>query len=339
MYIKCLKNLIGWFYPIIRLQLNDQESFFNNNYIKMSCDHINDLLCRAVAAAGDQSDVIASLRAELAVANARIASLTETERAWKEATATLNSMAFRLSPPASPATSPPASPATSPPASPATSPTASILTAVPAMLATMEQTPTIAIMTGGGGAVAKKRGAPTGPRPIPAAESRCMARIGEGDGTCQCKHSRKVGYFCGRHAKQVLANPDSLQFTPEGKRDGLFYGRIDEERPQMNAKGEVCELWGMKMDTFPAGTKWHTSTPMFKAARKMESKVAKAGAADGVVAKKTPYHNFLAKNSAAIKEGLLRTSDSSKLGRGEFSSQAGKIWTALSAEQKATFAE
>lgn len=339
MYIKCLKNLIGWFYPIIRLQLNDQESFFNNNYIKMSCDHINDLLCRAVAAAGDQSDVIASLRAELAVANARIASLTETERAWKEATATLNSMAFQLSPPASPATSPPASPATSPPASPATSPTASILTAVPAMLATMEQTPTIAIMTGGGGAVAKKRGAPTGPRPIPAAESRCMARIGEGDGTCQCKHSRKVGDFCGRHAKQVLANPDSLQFTPEGKRDGLFYGRIDEERPQMNAKGEVCELWGMKMDTFPAGTKWHTSTPMFKAARKMESKVAKAGAADGVVAKKTPYHNFLAKNSAAIKEGLLRTSDSSKLGRGEFSSQAGKIWTALSAEQKATFAE
>jgi hypothetical protein len=331
MYIKCLKNLIGWFYPIIRLQLNDQESFFNNNYIKMSCDHINDLLCRAVAAAGDQSDVIASLRAELAVANARIASLTETERAWKEATATLNSMAFRLSPPASPATSPPASPATAP--------TASILTAVPAMLATMEQTPTIAIMTGGGGAVAKKRGAPTGPRPIPAAESRCMARIGEGDGTCQCKHSRKVGDFCGRHAKQVLVNPDSLQFTPEGKRDGLFYGRIDEERPQMNAKGEVCELWGMKMDTFPAGTKWHTSTPMFKAARKMESKVAKAGAADGVVAKKTPYHNFLAKNSAAIKEGLLRTSDSSKLGRGEFSSQAGKIWTALSAEQKATFAE
>jgi hypothetical protein len=331
MYIKCLKNLIGWFYPIIRLQLNDQESFFNNNYIKMSCDHINDLLCRAVAAAGDQSDVIASLRAELAVANARIASLTETERAWKEATATLNSMAFRLSPPASPATSPPASPATSP--------TASILTAVPAMLATMEQTPTIAIMTGGGGAVAKKRGAPTGPRPSPASESRCMARIGEGDGTCQCKHSRKVGDFCGRHAKQVLVNPDSLQFTPEGKRDGLFYGRIDEERPQMNAKGEVCELWGMKMDTFPAGTKWHTSTPMFKAARKMESKVAKAGAADGVVAKKTPYHNFLAKNSAAIKEGLLRTSDSSKLGRGEFSSQAGKIWTALSAEQKATFAE
>ena len=305
----------------------------------MSCDQINDILSGAAGWAQETQQVIAGLREELATANARIASLTETEQAWKDATATLNSMAFQLSPPASPATSPPASPATSPPASPATSPTASILTAVPAMLATMEQTPTIATMTDGGGAVAKKRGAPTGPRPIPAAESRCMARIGEGDGTCQCKHSRKVGDFCGRHAKQVLANPDSLQFTPEGKRDGLFYGRIDEERPQMNAKGEVCELWGMKMDTFPAGTKWHTSTPMFKAARKMESKVAKAGAADGVVAKKTPYHNFLAKNSAAIKEGLLRTSDSSKLGRGEFSSQAGKIWTALSAEQKATFAE
>ena len=296
----------------------------------MSCDHINDLLCRAVAAAGDQSDVIASLREELAVANARIASLTETERAWKEATATLNSMAFRLSPPASPATSPTASPATSP--------TASILAAVPAMLATMGQTPTIASMAGGG-AVAKKRGAPTGPRPIPASESRCMARIGEGDGTCQCKHSRKVGDFCGRHAKQVLVNPDSLQFTAEGKHDGLFYGRIDEERPQMNAKGEVCELWGMKMDTFPAGTKWHTSTTMFKATRKMEAKSTKAASTDGVVAKKTPYHNFLAKNSAVIKEGLMRTSDNSKLPRGEFSRQAGKIWTALSAEQKATFAE
>ena len=26
--IKGLKNLIGWFYPIVRLQLNDQVSFF-----------------------------------------------------------------------------------------------------------------------------------------------------------------------------------------------------------------------------------------------------------------------------------------------------------------------
>jgi hypothetical protein len=193
--------------------------------------------------------------------------------------------------------------------------------------------------TSGGGAVAKKRGAPIGPRPIPAPESRCMARTGEGDGTCQCKHSRKTGDFCGRHAKQVLANPGSLQFTPEGKRDGLFYGRVDQERPQMNDKGEVCELWEMKMDTFPAGTKWHTSTAMFKTAIKLKAKVVKAASTDGVVAKKTPYHNFLAKNSGTIKEGLMRTSESSKLGRGEFSSQAGKLWTALSAAEKQAFAE
>ena len=75
-----------------------------------------------------------------------------------------------------------------------------------------------------------------------------------------------------KRAKQVLANPDPLQFTEDGKRTGLFYGRIDEDCPQINKEGEVCELWGEKMDTFPADTKWHRSTAMFKTALKRVEK-------------------------------------------------------------------
>ena len=174
-----------------------------------------------------------------------------------------------------------------------------------------------------------------------------MARTAEGDGSCQCKNGRKEGEYCMRHAKQAAANPNPLMFTPGGKRDGLFYGRIDEERPQVNENGEVCELWGEKMSSFPANTKWHTSTPMFKVAqRKNAKKAAKqqestSDAVDGTettIKPKTPYARFLAINSVHIKAGILRTSVNGKLVRGEFSKAAGQIWTAMSVEQKQTFA-
>jgi hypothetical protein len=193
----------------------------------------------------------------------------------------------------------------------------------------------------------RHRGAPCGPRAILAPEDRCMARTAEGDGSCQCKNGRKEGEYCMRHAKQAAANPKPLMFTPDGKRDGLFYGRIDEERPQVNENGEVCELWGEKMSSFPATTKWHTSTPMFKVAqRKNAKKAAKqqestSDAVDGTEATikpKTPYARFLAANRVHIKAGLLRTSANGKLARGEFSKAAGQIWTAMSVEQKQTFA-
>jgi len=193
----------------------------------------------------------------------------------------------------------------------------------------------------------RPRGAPCGPRPILAPEDRCMARTAEGDGSCQCKNGRKEGDYCMRHAKQAAANPKPLMFTPDGKRDGLFYGRIDEERPQVNENGEVCELWGEKMSSFPATTKWHTSTPMFKAAhRKNAKKAAKQqestsdAAVDTKVTtkSKTPYARFLAINSVHIKAGLLRTSANGKLARGELQKAAGQIWTAMSVEQKQTFA-
>ena len=193
----------------------------------------------------------------------------------------------------------------------------------------------------------RPRGAPCGPRPIPAPEDRCMARTAEGDGSCQCKNGRKVGDYCVRHAKQAAANPKPLMFTPDGKRDGLFYGRIDEERPQVNENGEVCELWGEKMSSFPATTKWHTSTPMFKAAQRKNAKKAakqQESTSDAAVdtkvttKSKTPYARFLAINSVHIKAGLLRTSANGKLARGELQKAAGQIWTAMSVEQKQTFA-
>lgn len=182
----------------------------------------------------------------------------------------------------------------------------------------------------------KRRGAPKGPRSLPSPENRCMARTAEGDGSCQCKNSRKSGDFCGMHAKQAATNPKALMFTVDGKRDGLFYGRIDEERPQVNEKGEVCELWGMKMEDFPLGTKWHTSTPMFKIARRQE-KSPETTDVSGRVGKKSAYANFLKMNRETIKAGLEKTLGESKIGRGDFSKAAGQMWSEMSVEEKVKY--
>lgn len=106
----------------------------------------------------------------------------------------------------------------------------------------------------------RRRGAPPGPRAEPTPECRCMARVA-GTGHDQCKNSRhaKHGEFCATHGKQCLKNPNALQFDDEGKRDGLFLGRIDQPIPNVDEKGYKCVTWdGEELTGF---VMWHPATP------------------------------------------------------------------------------
>ena len=65
------------------------------------------------------------------------------------------------------------------------------------------------------------------------AEHRCMARVwGTGKGNDQCKCARGEGSdYCSRHAKQAAICDKACQVTENGKKKGLFCGRIDEFIP------------------------------------------------------------------------------------------------------------
>ena len=71
------------------------------------------------------------------------------------------------------------------------------------------------------------------PKAPVAAEHRCMARVwGSGSGNDQCKCSRVDGSdYCSRHGKQAAICVEACQVNENGKKLGLFCGRIDEFIP------------------------------------------------------------------------------------------------------------
>ncbi len=62
------------------------------------------------------------------------------------------------------------------------------------------------------------------------AENRCMARVwGDGSGANQCKCARADGSdYCSRHGKQAAICEIPCQLDDNGKKMGLFCGRIDQ---------------------------------------------------------------------------------------------------------------
>jgi len=68
------------------------------------------------------------------------------------------------------------------------------------------------------------------PKALVTAENRCMARVwGTGSGTDQCKCSRgDSSEYCSRHSKQAAICVEACQIDENGKKKGLFCGRIDE---------------------------------------------------------------------------------------------------------------
>ena len=100
------------------------------------------------------------------------------------------------------------------------------------------------------------RGAPKGPRKAPEPECRCMARVW-GDGTglqCKSRRHKDHGDYCATHGKQAQITEVPLQFhdveTEEAKtmttaklQMGLFLGRIDQPRPQVDEQGRICVIY------------------------------------------------------------------------------------------------
>ena len=68
------------------------------------------------------------------------------------------------------------------------------------------------------------------------AENRCMARVwgtGSGNDQCKCARGEKSDY-CSRHGKQAAICEKACQVTENGKKLGLFCGRIDQFHEQTN---------------------------------------------------------------------------------------------------------
>lgn len=106
-----------------------------------------------------------------------------------------------------------------------------------------------------GGGTKRQRGAPKGPRALPAPDCRCMARVyGTGHEQCKSRRHKEHGDYCATHGKMAAETEQPLQFkeVPAEKASkmttaqlqlGLFHGRIDRPLPTHNEEGERCVFW------------------------------------------------------------------------------------------------
>ena len=140
----------------------------------------------------------------------------------------------------------------------------------------------------------RKRGAPKGPRKEVPAECRCMARVW-GDGTglqCKSRRNNDHGDYCATHGKLATISCIPCQFDGDGKKRGLFMGRIDMDRPTHNADGKRCIIWDDEdqtilpkagsPETFLGSNDWHPMTAEAKKAaslaKRWQTKQEKEGA-------------------------------------------------------------
>ena len=106
-----------------------------------------------------------------------------------------------------------------------------------------------------GGGTKRQRGAPKGPRALPAPDCRCMARVyGTGHEQCKSRRHKDHGEYCATHGKMAAETEQPLQFKDATAEEaskmttaqlqlGLFCGRIDQPLPTHNAEGERCVFW------------------------------------------------------------------------------------------------
>lgn len=60
-------------------------------------------------------------------------------------------------------------------------------------------------------------------------DKKCMARVWRtGTGNDQCSMSQANGDYCATHAKQAKETEQPCQVNQDGKKRGLFFGRIDQ---------------------------------------------------------------------------------------------------------------
>ena len=223
--------------------------------------------------------------------------------------------------------------------------------------------------------VAKANGASKGTRKerTPAApECRCMARIwGDGMGA-QCTHAKSGGDYCKLHAKKAAETEEPCVWK-DGKRFGLWCGRVDQPLTGKDANGKWQIIWkhpdmvaAMNAEKEAGEFKYGeaeekkrnpVSSGKPRASRKRkegaEKKAKKAEKASGVKKPrgKNAYMFYLdsrraeitadikaaAEAEGASDEAKEKLSANGSVKVSEVTKVAGAEWKALSAEEKAPF--
>ena len=145
---------------------------------------------------------------------------------------------------------------------------------------------------------AKAKSKSTSNTPV-APENRCMARVwGSGGGCDQCRCSRKDGDYCARHAKQAAICEQPCMLDDNGKKLGLFCGRIDQFQegttlPPFAVGGEIRIEW---------------NSPEFKIALEIGINKGTFKRREGVKTKSKPKSKSQTKPKAAKKKSVKVTS-------------------------------
>ena len=180
-------------------------------------------------------------------------------------------------------------------------------------------------------------------------DNRCMARVwGGGEGT-QCTYGRKSGCgdYCNRCHKKSEVTEKPLQFSEEGKHLGLFWGRIDQEKPILS-DGFVTVQWKdpesaeKVTKALAGGATFHPQSGEAKkkvkgprkprGAKKTKSKKPKARRT------KNAFFHFLGDTRAAKKAELIATAkEGEKVGVSDVTKALGAIWKTMDADARAPY--
>ena len=209
------------------------------------------------------------------------------------------------------------------------------------------------------------------PKAIPAEEDRCMARTwgSKEKGTLgmgpQCTNPKKCGEYCQTHAKQAAVSEDPCQWK-DGKKFGLFCGRIDKPLTGQDADGKWNIIWlhpdmkqkmseAKEAGTFELGpaelTKAGRKSSGPKKPREKKTPVEKKEKAPKAPRGKNAFLFYLESRRAAIKaqieaeakaDGASAEAKEKLTAKGsvkvsEVTKVAGGEWTALAADAKAPF--
>ena len=180
-------------------------------------------------------------------------------------------------------------------------------------------------------------------------DNRCMARVwGGGEGT-QCTYGRKSGCgdYCNRCHKKSEVTEEPLQFSEEGKHLGLFWGRIDQEKPILS-DGFVTVQWKDAASAekvtkaLAGGATFHPQSGEAKkkvkgprkprGVKKSKSKKPKARRT------KNAFFHFLGDARADKKAELIAAAaEGEKVGVSDVTKALGAVWKTMDADARAPY--
>ena len=180
-------------------------------------------------------------------------------------------------------------------------------------------------------------------------DNRCMARVWNGGEGTQCTYGRKSGCgdYCNRCHKNSEVTEEPLQFSEGGKHMGLFWGRIDQEKPILS-DGYVTVQWKdpscaeKVTKALAGGATFHPHS------REAKKKVKGPRKPRGVKKSKTKkpkarrtknaFFHFLGDTRAAKKAELIAAAkEGEKVDVCDVTKALGAIWKTMDADARAPY--